>query len=99
MNWMEAFVNRKPFGTRWKWKGNLRRTNGKELWYKGLTIAKWSEDRPWHLILIKFRISHLDFHYQTLNAITRTHNELGIFIQEHSGFTLEWENHNEVSYS
>lgn len=97
MGWMDAFVNRIPFGTRWKWKGALRRTDGTELWYKGLVIARW--DAPIEkrynncLILIKFRLSHLDFSYQTLHAITRTHDELGIFIQEHSGYTLEWENY------
>lgn len=95
MNWMEAFVNGKTFGTQWKWKGNLRRTDGDDLWYKHWTIAKWDKDRPCHLILIKFRLSYLDFSHQTFNAITRTHNELGIFIQEHSGFTLEWKNYNE----
>jgi len=97
MDWMEAFVNRKPWGTRWKWKGNLRRTDGTELWYKQWVIAKW--DAPIekqynnNLILIKFRLRHLDFSHQTWNAISKTQNELGIFIQQYSGYTLEWENH------
>lgn len=89
MNWMEAFVNRKKFGTQWKWQGNLRRTDGKELWYKAKTIARWDQARPWHLIIIEFKLPEVDFQYPTLYAIERTQQELKEFIDEHDGFSYE----------
>lgn len=92
MSAVSKFLNREPLGTWQKWKGNLRRTDGNELWYKDKVIAMWKGNHVIVLVLWE------TLHPLTEKAIEETQQEILDCFLPKEGLYIEYEHANPNRY-